>query len=93
MLPGDTEVSVESGSSVTLPCSTDGNVPMVTDHLWTHNGDPISTGGGYSLSSDGSLTISSVAVANAGTYSCSPVNALGTFNSTSIRLDVSGNNN
>ena len=92
MSGGEPEIAVERGlSSVSLSCPTEGSFPAVTSYVWSRNGQEITIDGSkYSTSGDGNLTISNLELNDAGTYSCSPVNALGTLNSTSTRLDVSG---
>ena len=89
---GESEVRAQSGSpSVVLTCPTEGNVPPVTSHTWSRNGVNITIDGTkHTIASDGSLTISDVELGDAGTYSCTPANALGSSNSTSTRLDIAG---
>ncbi|XP_021370011.1 hemicentin-1-like [Mizuhopecten yessoensis] len=89
--------SINSGSSVTLGCSVSGN-PSVTSVFWQRN---VGSGtqsvsidnvnfSGATVSSP-SLTVITADTNDAGTYTCYAVNSVGTGQSGTITLSVTGN--
>ena len=90
-LPNDQQTVDVGTPSVLFDCLTDGNIPPVTNHSWTFNGTPIShDGSNYILYPNGSLAVNDVQPSNAGMYTCTPQNTLGSFNSSSVTLIVNG---
>ena len=85
------EVTVDvNTASVLFDCLTDGNFPPVTSHSWTFNGQSISDSSKYILCPNGSLAVNNIELSDAGVYTCTPENALGNFNSSSVTLTVNG---
>ena len=77
--------------SILFDCLTAGNIPPVTSHSWTFNGELISPNGSkYTLYSNGSLAVNDIQVDDAGMYTCTPQNSLGSSNSSSVTLIVNG---
>ena len=88
--------SKDVGQTVTIPCTISGTVdrtPPLMTSSWTFNGNPVTTGGRFSISSTDSnnpeLTITSLEFSDEGSYTCSATNAAGT-NSDSASLVVTG---
>ena len=86
------EVAVDvNTASVLFDCLTDGNIPPVTSHSWTFNGQLISSDSSkYILHPNGSLAVNNIELSDAGVYTCTPENDLGSFNSSNITLTVNG---
>ena len=74
--------TITSGSNVTLNCNAAGN-PQPFVH-WFQNTAQLSSGGRFIVASDGSLTISNVALRDAGNYSCMATNTLGSASATTV---------
>lgn len=91
--PGPTDVTVLYGQTAVLECEAHGDPhPTV---LWRKDGVILDTDDperGYFTSPRGSLTISSVVLKDAGTYSCAATNPAGIV-SREIFLTVHGRNN
>jgi hypothetical protein len=90
--------SVTTGDSITLECTVTSNLP-VTSVQWERNVDGTITTitsttdtNKYSGSTTDtpSLTIASAAQSDAGTYTCSATNSVGTGQSTTTTLSVTG---
>ncbi|XP_026969682.1 peroxidasin homolog isoform X4 [Sagmatias obliquidens] len=72
-IPSDT--TVEVGSSVQLPCSSQGEPePAIT---WNKDGVQVTESGKFHISPEGFLTIHDVGPADAGRYECSARNTIG----------------
>ena len=90
-LPNDQQTVDVGTPSVLFDCLTDGNIPPVTTHSWTFNGIPITHNGSkYILCPNGSLAVNDIQPSDAGMYTCTPQNTLGSFNSSSVTLVVNG---
>ena len=77
------DVVVDLGSSTTLQVTAEG-IPSNITYVWKRN--DVTIPGEIS----NSLTISSVSLRDIGQYECIPSNSEGTFNTSTIQLDVKG---
>ena len=74
---------VDSGFSTTLQVTAEG-IPSNITYVWKTNGVIIPG------ETSNTLTISSVNLSDIGQYECIPSNSEGTFNRSTIQLDVKG---
>ena len=75
------DVVVDSGSSTTLQVTAEG-IPSTITYVWKKNDVTIPG------ETSNTLTISSVSLRDIGQYECIPSNSEGTFNTSTIQLDV-----
>ena len=77
------DVVVDLGSSTTLQVAAEG-IPSNITYMWKKNGVIIPG------ETSNTLTVSSVSLSDIGQYECIPSNSEGTFNTSTIQLDVKG---
>ncbi len=79
---------MENGSTVVLSCGARG-YPPPTIH-WTHNDEPVVSGSRVAVTAEGDLRISDLKLMDAGAYTCSAVNEIGSISSDPAVLMVWG---
>ena len=77
------DVVVNSGSSITLQGTAEG-IPSTITYVWKKNGVIIPG------ETSNTLTISNISLSDIGQYECIPSNSEGTFNTSTMQLDVKG---
>ena len=79
------DVVADEGSSVTLAVIADG-IPDTITYVWRKGGVVIPG------ETSNTLTINPVSISDIGAYECIPSNSEGSFNSSTIQVDVKGMN-